>query len=72
MGALALTVGASFAIRGNQEPKLKSGKPGKGGLSLLPPAAAPARNRGQEPSGIAFNRSPVTSSWSAMKAGWWS
>ncbi len=54
MGALVLTVGASFVIRGNQEPKLKSGKPGKGGLSLLP---APERLLGtgaKEPSGIAF------------------
>ncbi len=58
MGALALTVGASFAILGSQEPKLKSGRPGKGGLSLL---ATPERLLGtgvREPSGIAFQ--PLT------------
>ena len=55
MGALALTVGAFFAVRGGQEPKLKSGRPGKGGLSLL---ATPERLLGsgaREPSGIAFH-----------------
>ena len=54
MGALALTVGASFAILGGREPKLKSGKPGKGGLSLLPTPQRLLGTGAKEPSGIAF------------------
>ncbi len=57
MGALALTVGASFVVRGEmpEQHKLKAGKPSKGGIAILPSPQRIPDPGAKEPSGVAYH-----------------
>jgi len=58
MGALALTVGASLALQGGLPlgtPKLKAGKPAKGGVAVLSTPERLLDTGAKAPSGIAFD-----------------